>query len=127
MPNLSKTFVVRQPGLRARPVDVTHDVYQRIDSQFHGFKDHELIALHTFENDWPTWEIHPHGDEIVVLLSGSARLCLDLQDGVEEHVLQSAGDFVIVPTNTWHTARINDPTSMLFITPGEGTRNEERP
>jgi hypothetical protein len=28
---------------------------------------------------------------------------------------------VVVPRNTWHTARVSGTTRMLFITPGEGT------
>jgi hypothetical protein len=30
---------------------------------------------------------------------------------------------VIVPKGTWHTARIEHKAKMIFITPGEGTRN----
>jgi quercetin dioxygenase-like cupin family protein len=38
--------------------------------------------------------------------------------------LTEPGSFVIVPKGTWHTARIAKPTSMLFVTPGEGTQNK---
>lgn len=106
MPNLSDTFVVRQPGLRDLTGPVTEDLYQRIDAQFDGFNGHELI---------------------VVLLSGSARLVLDQDDMYQDHQLNAAGDFVIVPANTWHTAKVGEPTQMVFITPGEGTISEERP
>jgi quercetin dioxygenase-like cupin family protein len=41
--------------------------------------------------------------------------------------LSEPGTFVIVPKNTWHTARIHAPTRMLFVTPGEGTVNAEQP
>ena len=34
------------------------------------------------------------------------------------------GSFVIVPRGTWHTARTSVATKMLFITPGEGTKNK---
>ena len=37
------------------------------------------------------------------------------------------GTFVIVPRNTWHTARVRRPSIMMFITPGEGTINSEEP
>ncbi len=35
--------------------------------------------------------------------------------------------FVVVPKNTWHTAKVHAPTMMLFVTPGEGTENRESP
>ncbi len=50
------------------------------------------------------------------------------QDGGDETIrMTEAGTFVIVPKNTWHTARVRRPTVMMFITPGEGTVNSERP
>ncbi len=47
------------------------------------------------------------------------------KDGEESSVeLLGPGAFVIVPRGIWHTAKINEPTSMMFVTPGEGTINE---
>jgi quercetin dioxygenase-like cupin family protein len=39
--------------------------------------------------------------------------------------LAKPGSYVLVPTNTWHTARTDVATTMLFLTPGLGT--EHRP
>lgn len=41
--------------------------------------------------------------------------------------LTESGTFVIVPRNTWHTARIRSHSIMMLITPGEGTVNAEEP
>lgn len=38
-----------------------------------------------------------------------------------------ASTFVVVPRGTWHTAKVHAATTMLFITPGEGTENRESP
>ena len=64
---------------------------------------------------------------MVILLSGSARFKLRLESGDESIELKSPGSFLVVPKNTWHTAIIEEPTSMLFVTPGEGTLNETTP
>jgi quercetin dioxygenase-like cupin family protein len=40
--------------------------------------------------------------------------------------LGEPGAFIVVPRGTWHTARISTPTSMLFVTPGQGTENRPR-
>jgi len=37
------------------------------------------------------------------------------------------GSSVIVPKGTWHTPKVHAPTSMLFVTPGQGTENLEHP
>lgn len=41
--------------------------------------------------------------------------------------MNEPGTFVIVPQNTWHTARIRTLAVMMFITPGEGTINAGEP
>ena len=86
-----------------------------------------MIALHAFSGDWPTWEVHPMGDEVVCLMSGKIEFLLKTDNGIECVALSEPGSYVLVPKNTWHTARVEQAASCLFITPGEGTRNEESP
>lgn len=124
--DLAGTFVVLDAAHRATEVEVTPDLYQRLDRDFGQFKGCALVARYAFDADWPTWEMHPAGDEVVVLLSGAAEMVLDRAGRHETTRLAAPGEFVIVPKGTWHTARIAEPTTMLFITPGEGTRNETR-
>jgi mannose-6-phosphate isomerase-like protein (cupin superfamily) len=124
--NLLETFVVLGPDHSAARVEVTPTVYEELDRRFEGFRGRLLVARFDSERDWATWEIHPHGDEVVVLLSGAADLVLDRPQGHEVVALRNPGDFAIVPKATWHTARISTPTAMLFVTPGEGTGNAVR-
>lgn len=125
--NLDSTFVVMGPHLAADTVAVSDTVYADIDAQYGNFKNHLLISSHSFEEDWPTWEVHPHGDEIVCLISGDAELVLR-KSGIDEAVrLDTPGEYVVVPKNTWHTARVHARTRMLFVTPGEATDNREQP
>jgi mannose-6-phosphate isomerase-like protein (cupin superfamily) len=126
-PELSDTWAVLTPGRDLATVDVTPDVYERLDERFGGFEGHVLIARHDFTGDWPTWEIHPDGDELVVLMHGRAELVLREGGGDRSVVLEAPGAFVRVPRGTWHTARIAEPTAMLFLTPGAGTVNAESP
>jgi mannose-6-phosphate isomerase-like protein (cupin superfamily) len=83
-----------------------------------------LMSAFTFSAPWPTWERHPAGEELVMLLSGSATLVLDA-NGVEKAVsLTKVGAYVLVPKGVWHTARTTVPTTMLFLTPGAGTEHK---
>jgi mannose-6-phosphate isomerase-like protein (cupin superfamily) len=84
-----------------------------------------LMGQFAFDADWPVWERHPEGDELVMLLSGSLDFVLE-QQGAERVVpLRAPGAFVLVPAGTWHTARARAASSILFVTPGRGT--EHRP
>ncbi|MBU1189753.1 MAG: hypothetical protein KKC01_12060 [Gammaproteobacteria bacterium] len=64
---------------------------------------------------------------MVVLLSGRVEFVLRRESGDESIILEDPGSFVIVPRNTWHTARVAQATSVLFVTPGEGTENAVSP
>ena len=101
--------------------------YEELDQQFDGFRGHVLVTTFAFSEPWDTWEVHPEGDELVYLLSGSADFVL--RQGGADHILtvREPGSYVVVPKNTWHTARPHEPTQMLFITPGEGTLNAAQP
>lgn len=125
--NLADTFAVVKPDLDVELVKVTPSLYNELDANFSGFAGHVLVSTHEFSSDWPTWERHPAGDEIVMLLSGAARLVLRIASRDEPVDLVEAGAYAVVPRNTWHTAQIAESARMLFITPGEGTENIEQP
>ena len=67
--------------------------------------------------------MHPNGDEFVFLISGKVESVME-HDGQEKVLsLEQSGSYVIIPRATWHTVRVRASSTMLFITPGEGTQN----
>lgn len=84
-----------------------------------------LLSAFTFSEAWSSWERHPAGEELVLLLAGAATLVLEEASGERVVELRAAGEYVLVPPNTWHTLRTTVPTTLLFLTPGTGT--EHRP
>ena len=119
--------VVLAPSGAATVMTMSPGFYGALERDFPDFRGHVLIQRHGFDAPWPTWERHPEGDEYVYLLSGDADFVL-WRDGREEIVrIDRPGSYVVVPRNTWHTARPHAPTVMLFVTPGEGTVNAETP
>lgn len=83
-----------------------------------------LVCVVAQDKTWDTWERHPAGHEVVVLLSGRVDLVQEIDGG--EHVVElRPGQAVINPPGVWHTARVHEPGAGLFITPGRGT--EVRP
>jgi len=120
---LESTFIVIEPNLSAIPVDVTPTIFQDLNERFDNFRGRWLVSCFTFNKDWTTWEIHPSGDEIVYLLSGEVEFILEQAGARNSLRLSKAGSYVIVPKGTWHTAKTNVSTAMLFVTSGEGTHN----
>ncbi len=101
--------------------------YEDLDKEFANFSGHILISSYSFDEPWGVWEIHPHGDEWVYLLAGDTDFIL-MEDGEERTIrISTPGSYVIVPKGTWHTASPFEPTTMLFVTPGEGTINALEP
>ncbi|HXY92503.1 MAG TPA: cupin domain-containing protein [Acidimicrobiia bacterium] len=83
-----------------------------------------LVVLMDQPASWESWERHPAGDELVVLLAGRVDLIQEI-DG-EPHVVElEPGMAVINPPGVWHTADVHQPGRALFITAGRGT--EARP
>jgi hypothetical protein len=81
-----------------------------------------LISEYAFTEDWPTWEMHPNGNEFVYLLSGAVDLLLDQDGGVVTLTLEGTGA-VLVPRGVWHTAKVRKPSRVLHVTRGGGTQN----
>lgn len=125
--DLATTRYVLSPDNAGIPSPVTADFYETLQQEFGDFAGHCLVQQYGFDQPWPTWEVHPHGDEFVLLLTGAADFIL-WRDGLEESLrVDRPGQFVVVPRGIWHTARPCDHAEMLFITPGQGTQNAERP
>ena len=116
-------FVVLRPDQQADAVPVSPALYEELDRDYNGFQGHALVSQYDFRESWSSWEMHPAGEEVVMLLAGSVTFVLE-EEGVErELVLDEAGQYLIVPKGVWHTLRTSEPARLLFITPGEGTRH----
>jgi mannose-6-phosphate isomerase-like protein (cupin superfamily) len=84
-----------------------------------------LVMIFEQDASWDSWERHPAGDEVVVLLSGRADLILEI-DGDQRRIALAPGEAVINPAGVWHTADVHEPGSILTITPGQGTEHRPR-
>ena len=79
-----------------------------------------LALIQPMTADFPHWERHPAGEELIVMLSGACEMILE-DDERERRVTVRAGEAILVPTNVWHRAVVIDPGEALFVTEGEGT------
>ena len=94
----------------------------------HGADGREgrLVSQYTFTEDWPGWEMHPAGEEVVICTAGEMELTQEFPDGRIEQVTLTAGECAINDPGVWHTADVEAEATALFITAGEGTQHRPR-
>ncbi len=94
----------------------------------HGADGREgrLVSQYTFTEDWPGWEMHPAGEEVVICTAGEMELMQEFPDGRRESVTLRPGEYAINPPGVWHIADIAQEATAIFITAGEGTQHRPR-
>lgn len=116
-------------GARATPLhDFSWDpaYLQAYVERFAGDGDEgRLVGMFHQTESWTSWERHPAGEEVVLLVSGRADLIQEI-DGEERRVPLLPGQAVVNPTGVWHTADVHEPGEILTITPGRGTHHKPR-
>ena len=85
-----------------------------------------LVTSFSFDAPWDSWEMHPHGHEVVVCTAGTITLHQELPSGDTGSVVLTAGRYAVNEPGTWHTADVDAPATALFITSGEGTTHRPR-
>ena len=69
-------------------------------------------------------EMHPDGDELLFLVSGSISVFLE-KEGRQRVLEVEAGEALVIPRGVWHRVVPNEPSQMVHVTPGP--RGEWRP
>jgi quercetin dioxygenase-like cupin family protein len=71
-------------------------------------------------------EMHPDGDELLVVVSGRFNVSLEL-DAARREVELRAGDALVVPRGVWHLVALQEPGRLVHITPGPGGAHRPLP
>jgi mannose-6-phosphate isomerase-like protein (cupin superfamily) len=82
-----------------------------------------LVTVNTGQGDWGHWEMHPAGDEVLVLLEGRLSLVFEGPDGDLVNEMRR-GSTLVIPRGVWHRAIDQSGVRMLFITYGAGTQHK---
>jgi mannose-6-phosphate isomerase-like protein (cupin superfamily) len=119
--DLEKTYLGLDGAGRVTSLPVGPDFWATIASN-PGARG-TLVTVGTGEGDWPHWEMHPLGDEVLVLLDGSVRMVFERAGG-DEVIDMAPGATLVVPQGTWHRAVEQRGLRMLFLTYGAGTQHK---
>ena len=119
--DLADTYLHLSDGAAVSTVEVGPNFWTTLRDRT-DLQSGRLVVITHAKEDWPIWEMHPAGDEVVSLLSGEVDLVL--RDGSRESTVSLRGHAtVIVPQGVWHRAIVHEPGDMLFITRGAGTQH----
>jgi hypothetical protein len=120
--DLSETYVHFMDGGTAEPIPVTDGFWPDLISGKLVLAG-RLVTVSRHTKDWPMWEMHPQGEELVVLLQGAVELVVE-RDGRElRQKLQQPGEAWLNLRGDWHRAIVHEPSVLLFITHGAGTQH----
>lgn len=73
----------------------------------------------------PGWEMHPDSDELFHVVSGHMEVTVMTVVGPETVDLP-AGTVYTIPRGHWHQPATLEPTSLLFMTPGESEWTDDK-
>jgi len=113
------------PDGAMRPVPKTAENFRRAAADAG-----HLLALHPVNGPrdvhYPTWEMHPVGDELLIAASGS--LSVELREGASVRTAPlPAQAACIVPAGVWHRLVVHEPSVLIAMTPRQGTVHEKDP
>jgi mannose-6-phosphate isomerase-like protein (cupin superfamily) len=118
---LDSTFLNLRPDDSVTPIKVGPRFWATVHKRT-DLNDGRLVSMNRQAKDWPHWEMHPSGEEVLTLLSGELQVVLE-RTGRVRRVTMKAGESLIVPRGTWHRVIVKKPGNMLFITAGAGTQH----
>jgi hypothetical protein len=119
---LDQIFVHLTAEGGALPIPVTPEFWATLATRSdldHGF----LVTRLAMREDWPHWEMHPEGEELVLLLSGAIDLLLDDGERQWTVALRPEANTWINRRGVWHRGLVREPSELLFITAGRGTQH----
>lgn len=120
--DLERTYLFIDGAGAVVPAAVTPDFWQKMGSIPNA--GDTLITVSGGAGAWAQWEMHPAGDEILVILEGAPTFWFEHPDGRLQRVESSPGATVVIPRGAWHRAQSAAPYKILFITYGAGTTHK---
>lgn len=117
---LSTYFDLQADGF-TRPIPVTETFWSDLGSGRLALQGY-LLSAFDLASDFPHWEMHPKGDELLICVSGALTVLLE-QGGEIIPVPLPPGAICRVPAGTWHFVTAAAPGRLLAITAGEGTEH----
>lgn len=73
---------------------------------------------------YPMWEMHPAGDELLILASGSVTAEYRDASTTATAALRPRSA-IVIPAGTWHRLIVHEASALIAITPRRGTMHKD--
>lgn len=120
--NLTETYLLLNETGDVKEIEGGEKFWRLPEDELNRIADGWMISEFEFDSDWQNWEMHPEGDEIVYILSGSVDFLLEENGAVKKIEVRGKG-LIVIPRGVWHTAKTNSPCTAMHITLGKGTQH----
>jgi mannose-6-phosphate isomerase-like protein (cupin superfamily) len=125
--NLSDNCIYLAHDGSMRPYAKTAEFFRNAGTN-PDLKDGCVLALHEVSTPqdvhYPAWEMHPQGDELLILCSGS--LTVEFREkGIERTAPLRPQSAFIVPAGLWHRLIVHEPSALIAVTPRHNTVHEK--
>lgn len=122
--DLTGTYVHLDDAGSSREIPVGPDFWAQIHHRA-DLHSGRLVTQSHFEQNWDAWEMHPEGEEVLIMTRGHGEVVMQGDQGLVP-VVMYAGTALVIPRKTWHTMDVMTPVDMIFITPGKNTQHRSR-
>jgi mannose-6-phosphate isomerase-like protein (cupin superfamily) len=119
--DLADTYLHLDAGAGIEVLPVDEQFWATID-QRSDLDVGRLMMATPVTADWANREMHPDGDEVILVTDGAVRVHTDSG----EPVVVRAPDLVLLPAGAWHTMDVIEPGRVVTITWGAGTQHRAR-
>lgn len=95
------------------------DLSIKVDTDSSPANRFEGFTFETFsmsQDDNQGGEMHPDGDEVVLVISGIIVVSLEFEE--DQVVVVNAGEGIIIPKGIWHRVQVLEPVQLATISPG---------
>lgn len=116
--DLLTTYVQLRENGDAVPLDVGEDFWEIVDERYDAGR---LVSVFHTTSGFG-WEMHPQGDELIVLLAGRVDMILE-EPGGERVVPLTAQVSCVIPRGVWHRSVVHEPSQIMHVTAGKGTQH----
>lgn len=122
--DLADTYVHLENGPGVNIVPVGPDFWSTIDDR-DDLAVGRLVMAGDVTDDWDIWEMHPAGDELILVTAGRVRVHTEREGRVATTAV-GAPHLVVMSAGTWHTLDVIEPARVVTVTSGAGTEHRPR-
>lgn len=84
-----------------------------------------IVMIEESPESWGSWECHPKGDELVIVLEGKGTFFQEV-DGAPVAIRFQPGATIHNKQGVWHTADVEQPMRAIYITTCPETDHKPR-